>query len=46
VATSPEAFASDPFARLFGGTVVRTDAFAAVPPPPGPVMERYAGAFA
>ncbi len=44
VARSPAHFASDPFARLFAGTVVATDAFAPVPPPPGPVLERYAGA--
>lgn len=33
----------DPFARIFPGTVVRSDLFAAVAPPPGPVLERYAG---
>lgn len=44
VARDPSWFASDPFARLFQGTVVETDLFAAVPPPPGPVVERYAGA--
>lgn len=38
------AFADDPFARLFPGTVVRTDLFCRVDPPPGPVIERYAGA--
>ena len=43
VARSPRRFAADPFARLFPGTVVRTDLFGAVAPPPGPVMERYAG---
>jgi len=36
-------FAYDPFARLFGGRLVRTDMFCPVPPPPGPVVERYAG---
>ena len=44
VARDPRWFRSDPFARLFPGTVVRTDLFAAVDPPPGPVVERYAGA--
>lgn len=44
VARTPERFPADPFARLFGGTVVRTSLFAAVDPPPGPVMERYSGA--
>lgn len=44
VARTPEAFGHDPFARLFAGTVVRTDLFAPVPPPPGPVVERYSGA--
>ena len=43
VARSPRWFSSDPFARLFAGHVVRTDLFAEVPPPPGPVMERYGG---
>jgi hypothetical protein len=44
VARSPWRFADDPFLRLFPGTVVRTDAFCAVAPPPGPPIERYAGA--
>jgi hypothetical protein len=43
VARDPRAFADDPFTRLFPGTVVRTDLFSAVIPPPGPVIERYAG---
>ena len=43
MARSPRWFSSDPFARLFAGHVVRTDLFADVPPPPGPVMERYGG---
>jgi hypothetical protein len=43
VARDPMAFVDDPFQRLFRGTVVPTDLFAAVTPPPGPVMERYAG---
>ncbi len=44
VARDPAAFASDPFARLFPGTVVETDLFTEVQPPAGPVIERYAGA--
>jgi len=44
VARDPRWFAEDPFARLFAGTVVRTDLFCAVAPPAGPVIERYAGA--
>ncbi|MGI8422101.1 MAG: hypothetical protein ACR2MU_07580 [Gaiellaceae bacterium] len=43
VARSPDAFMQDPFARLFPGTVVRTDLFSAVAPPVGPVIERYTG---
>jgi hypothetical protein len=43
VARKPERFACDPFARLFPGTVVETDLFSSVPPPAGPVIERYAG---
>lgn len=44
VARDPHHFASDPFARLFPGTVVETDLFSEVPPPAGPSIERYAGA--
>jgi hypothetical protein len=44
VARKPDAFSADPFARLFPGTVVETDIFAAVQPPPGPAIERYSGA--
>jgi hypothetical protein len=44
VARSASRFGDDPFSRLFPGTVVETDAFCAVAPPPGPVIERYAGA--
>ncbi len=44
VCTHERAFADDPFARLFPGTVVRTDMFSRVDPPAGPVVERYAGA--
>lgn len=36
-------FGSDPFARLFEPTLVRSDLFCAVAPPAGPVIERYAG---
>jgi len=44
VARSASRFGEDPFARLFPGTVVETDEFCPVPPPPGPVIERYDGA--
>jgi hypothetical protein len=43
VARSPSRFANDPFARLFPGTVIDTGEFCFVPPPPGPVIERYSG---
>ncbi len=43
VARDCSAFASDPFARLFAGTVVETSLFSAVAPPAGPVIERYGG---
>lgn len=43
VATDPALFDSDPFARIFPGTVVETDLFGRVPAPPGPVEERVAG---
>jgi len=43
VATDPRLFDSDPFARIFPGTVVETDLFCPVPPPPGPAIERYSG---
>lgn len=43
VTREPVAWGDDPFARLFPGTVVRSDAFCEVLPPPGPVLERYAG---
>jgi hypothetical protein len=43
VARDPECFASDPFARLFPGTVLETDLFTEVAPPAGPLIERYAG---
>jgi hypothetical protein len=44
VARDPFLFGDDPFLRLFPGTVVRTDLFCPVLPPPGPPIERYAGA--
>lgn len=44
VARDPSLFAQDPFRRLFPGTVIRTDLFSRVNPPPGPPIERYAGA--
>lgn len=44
VASDPGRFDQDPFARLFPGTTVRVDFFSRVPPPPGPVIERYSGA--
>lgn len=43
VTRKPVPFGEDPFARLFPGTVVETDIFRPVPPPAGPVIERYAG---
>lgn len=43
VATDPELFDADPFARIFPGTVVETDLFCRVLPPPGPIEERKAG---
>jgi hypothetical protein len=43
VTDRPVGLRDDPFARLFGGTLVRTDLFCPVAPPAGPVVERYAG---
>jgi hypothetical protein len=43
VATDVSFFAHDPFGRIFPGTVVETDLFCRVPPPAGPVVERYRG---
>jgi hypothetical protein len=43
VATDAACFGHDPFARIFPGTVVETELFAAVPPPAGPAIERYRG---
>ncbi|MEJ7787813.1 MAG: hypothetical protein WKF96_23670 [Solirubrobacteraceae bacterium] len=44
VAHRPDRFDSDPFARLFAGRTVRCDVFSPTPPPPGPLIERVAGA--
>lgn len=43
VTREPAPWESDPFARIFRGTAVRTDLFCPVVPPAGPVIERYAG---
>jgi len=43
VTRAPVPWSEDPFARIFPGSVVRSDLFCEVPPPPGPVLERYAG---
>jgi hypothetical protein len=43
VTRRPVDWSADPFARIFPGTVVRSDLFCEVAPPPGPVIERYAG---
>jgi len=43
VTREPVDWSDDPFARIFAGTVVRSGLFCAVPPPAGPVIERYAG---
>ncbi len=44
VARRPDHFEHDPFARLFPATTAHVDFLCLVPPPPGPVIERYAGA--
>jgi hypothetical protein len=44
VVREPVDFRLDPFARIFPGTLVRTDLFSEVAPPAGPVIERYSGA--
>lgn len=44
VLRNPELVNDDPFARLFPGVLIRVEGFAVVPPPAGPVIERYAGA--
>lgn len=43
VTRRPARFDDDPFGRLFAGTIVSTDLFSVVPPPAGPVIERYRG---
>lgn len=43
VTRQPTRWSDDPFSRIFPATLVRTDLFCAVTPPPGPVLERYAG---
>jgi hypothetical protein len=43
VAQDPRWFHSDPFARLFPGTVVESGIFCHVPAPAGPAIERYTG---
>lgn len=43
VTREPAPWRSDPFARIFPGTVVRSDLMCEVAPPSGPVIERYAG---
>ena len=43
VALNPGCFEADPFARLFPSVTVESDLFCLVPPPPGPVIERYSG---
>jgi hypothetical protein len=44
VARDRSLFAADPFLRLFPGPVVPRDSFCVVASPPGPPIERYAGA--
>lgn len=44
VVRDPAQLDCDPFARLFPATIIPTDLFAPVPPPPGPAIERYSGA--
>lgn len=43
VTRGPVDWNDDPFARIFPGMLLRTDIFCHVPPPAGPVIERYAG---
>jgi hypothetical protein len=43
VVTGDHVLADDPFARIFPATTIRSDLFCRVPPPAGPVIERYAG---
>lgn len=44
VVRDPRHLDADPFARLFAGTLVPSDAFAELAPPSGPAIERYSGA--
>lgn len=44
VARNAAVFSDDPFASLFPGTIVETGVFGMVAPPPGPLIERIAGA--
>lgn len=41
--SEPVDWSADPFARLFGGKVLRSNLLCVVDPPAGPVIERYAG---
>ena len=43
VTREPVDWEQDPFARIFPGTLLRSDLFCLVPPPAGPVVKRYAG---
>ncbi|HJZ61213.1 MAG TPA: hypothetical protein VKD47_03550 [Miltoncostaeaceae bacterium] len=43
VVREPVDFGSDPFGRIFPGTLVRSDLFCEVGPPAGPSIERYTG---
>ncbi len=43
VTREPVDWDHDPFARIFPGTLLRSDLFCEVAPPAGPVVERYAG---
>jgi len=43
VTREPVDWALDPFARIFPGTLMRSDRFCPVAPPSGPIVERYSG---
>ena len=43
VTRRPVSWSADPFARIFAGTLTRTSLLCDVPPPAGPVIERYDG---
>ncbi|MDQ3631258.1 MAG: hypothetical protein M3417_08360 [Actinomycetota bacterium] len=43
VTREPVDWTLDPFARIFAGTLMRSDRFCPVAPPAGPVVERYGG---